>query len=32
MAAAREVSQPTKHEVVAIPDKRKTAPRKPDKE
>jgi hypothetical protein len=32
LAAAREVSKPTKQEVVGIPDKRKTAPRKPDNE
>lgn len=32
LAAAREVSKPTKREVVGIPDKRKTAPRKPDNE
>jgi hypothetical protein len=32
LAAAREVSKPTKQEVVGIPDKRKTAPGKPDKE
>jgi hypothetical protein len=32
LAAAREVSKPTKHEAVAVQDKRKTAPRKPDNE
>lgn len=32
LAAAREVSKPTKQEVVGIPDKRKTVPGKPDKE
>jgi len=32
LATAREVSKPMKHEAVAFEDKRKTAPRKPDKE
>jgi hypothetical protein len=32
LAAAREVSKPTKHEAVAVQDTRKTAPRKPDNE
>jgi len=30
LAAAREVSKATQHEAVAIQDKHKTAPRKPD--
>lgn len=32
LAAARDVSKATKHEAVAIQDKRKTALRKPDNE